>query len=86
MEERGPQKKVLIFFIGHAVLSLLSPLLSVQALSVKEIAEAEFGRGGPQVPEEGKSGDLLRVIQKSCVCCFSAKSPSMPLFSSIAWY
>lgn len=34
-------------FIGHSVVSLHCLLLSVQALSAKEIAEAEFGRGGP---------------------------------------
>lgn len=65
-----------LLFIGRTVVSLLS----VQALSVKEIAEAEFGRGGPQVPEEGKSGVLLRIMERSCACCFSAKSPSMLLF------
>ena len=78
------KRRVDFFFIGHTILSLHFPLLSVQTLRVKEIAEAEFRRGGPKVPEEGKSGDLLRIMERSCVCCFSAKSPSMPLFSSIA--
>jgi len=54
-------------FNGHPVLSLHSPLLSIQALSVKEIAEAEFGRRGSQVPEVAKSDDLLRIMKKSCV-------------------
>lgn len=62
---------------------LHSLLLSVQAPSVKENAEAEFGRGGPQAPKEGKSGDLLRPTEKSCACSSSAKSPSVLLFSNI---
>lgn len=68
-------------FVGHSVVSLHSPLLSVQFLSVEEIAEAEFGIGGPQLPEEAKSSDLLRITEGSCVCCFSAESSSKSLFS-----
>lgn len=78
--KRGLKECADFLFIGHSVVSLHCPLLSVQALSAKEIAEADFGRGRPQVPEKAKSSDLLRITEGSCVSCFSAESSSKSLF------
>lgn len=77
---RTSKEGVSFLFIDLPVLSLHSPLLPVQHLSVKEIAEAEFWRGGSQMPEDRKSDNLLRIMERNCDCCFSVKSPSMPIF------
>lgn len=80
MEERGTRSCGFIF-IGRSVLSFHFPLVLVQALNIKGIAEV--GRGGPQMPEERKSGNLLRIRERLCLLFFF-KSLSMPLFSSLA--